>query len=43
VSLLQPEQRTLVNGSEMINELMMGKVYQEMVAVVWDALYDTTP
>jgi hypothetical protein len=41
--LLQPEQRTLVDKSGMIRVQMGSTIDQKMVAVAWDALYDTTP
>jgi hypothetical protein len=41
--LLQPEQRTLVDKSGMIRAQMGSTIDQKMVAVAWDALYDTTP
>jgi hypothetical protein len=38
-----PEQRTLVDESGMIRTQMGSTIDQKMVAVAWDALYDTTP
>jgi hypothetical protein len=43
VSLLQPEQRTLVDESGMIKTKMGNTIDQKMVAVAWIPLYDTTP
>jgi hypothetical protein len=40
--LLQPEQRTLVDESGMIRTQMGITIDQKMVAVAWNALYDTT-
>jgi hypothetical protein len=42
VSLLQPEQRALVDESRMIITQMGNRIDQKMVAVAWNALYDTT-
>jgi hypothetical protein len=42
VSLLQPEQKTVVDESGMIRTHMGSTVDQKMVAIEWDALYDTT-
>jgi hypothetical protein len=43
VSLLHPEQRILVDESGMIITEMGSTIDQKMVAVAWDALYNTTP
>jgi hypothetical protein len=43
VSLLQPEQRTLVDESGKFRTLIGSTIEQKMVAVAWDALYDTSP
>jgi hypothetical protein len=43
MSLLQPEQRTLMDESGMITTQMGSTVDQKMVAVAWGALYETTP
>jgi hypothetical protein len=40
--LLQPEQITVLDESEMITTQMESTTDQKMVAVTWDALYDTT-
>jgi hypothetical protein len=42
MSLLQLEQRTLVDELEMIRTQAGSTVDQKMVIVVWDASYDTT-
>jgi hypothetical protein len=41
--VLQPEQRTLVDKSGIIRTQMGGggTLYQKMVSVAWDTLYDT--
>jgi hypothetical protein len=41
--LLQTEQGTLVDESGMIRTQLGSTVDQKMIAVAWDALYDTTP
>jgi hypothetical protein len=41
--MLLPEQRTLVDESGMIRTKMGITIEQRMVAVAWDAWYDTTP
>jgi hypothetical protein len=43
MSLLQPKQKTPVDESGMIRTEMGSTVDQKVVAVAWDALYDTTP
>jgi hypothetical protein len=43
MSLLQPKQRTQVDESGMIRTEMGSTVDQKVIAVAWDALYDTTP
>jgi hypothetical protein len=40
--MLQPEQRTLVDELGMIRTQMGSTVDQNLVAVAWDVLYDTT-
>jgi hypothetical protein len=40
--LMQPEQRYLLNESEMIRTQMGRTIEQKMVAFAWNALYDTT-
>jgi hypothetical protein len=41
--MLQPEYRTLVDESGMIRSQVGSAIHEKMVAVAWDALYDTTP
>jgi hypothetical protein len=43
LSLLQPEQKSLVDELGMIRTQMESTIYHKIVAVVWDALYYTTP
>jgi hypothetical protein len=40
--LLQPEQRSLVDESGMVRTQMGSTVDQKVVAVAWDALYETS-
>jgi hypothetical protein len=42
VSLLQLQQRTLVDETGMIRTEMGNIIEEKMVAAAWDALYDTT-
>jgi hypothetical protein len=41
--LLKPKQLTLVDESGIIRNQMESTIDQKLVAVAWDALYDTTP
>jgi hypothetical protein len=43
MSLLQKQQKTLVDEQEMIRTQMESTIDRKMVADAWDALYDTTP
>jgi hypothetical protein len=43
MSLLQPEQETLVDDSGIIKTQMGSTIYKKMVAVAWDTLYNTNP